>query len=96
MGTKCNPLVGIKEDARVGIKRTPRVGIEGTPRVGTKRWREVWSREIEKCTPSPSFTHRSFLTPYLLAVMDEEEAEVMKKGGEEAIMLRHHLKTLDE
>lgn len=88
MGNQCNPLVGCKEDARVGS--------EGTPRVGTKRWREVWSRETEKCTPSPSFTHRSFLTPYLLAVTDEEEAEMMQEGGEEPIMLRHYLKTLNE
>jgi hypothetical protein len=56
----------------------------------------VWSREIEKYTPASSFTHRSFLTPYLLAVTDEEEAEMTPKGGEETIMLRHHLKTLNE
>ena len=88
MGTKCNPLVGIKEDARVGIKRTPRVG--------TKRRQEVRSEEIEKVTSSPCPLLPNLPYTFLLAVTDKKEAEMTPKGGEETIMLRHHLKTLNE
>ena len=34
--------------------------------------------------------------PLSLTVTNEKEAEMMQEGGEEPIMLRHHLKTLNE
>ena len=81
--------MGLLGYLRVGNKCNPWVGCEEDVRVGSNGYQRGGYTPFPDLLSAPP-------CPLSLTVTNEKEAEMMQEGGEEPIMLRHYLKTLDE